>query len=171
MNNMNNMNMFQLFYPSLGSSYTPNLSMDNRIAKFDNRFNNRNIEEEKLLRQISNILNAPYTYIFNSKLIKNIAESIPDVVLILSLKMQFPNKINNLDLTISTIKQLDPTLTPSWEYNKRTNTLEFSLDPVYGLNNISLNVNIIMDDGNTHIYNASYYGVPVDPPPPPEGPH
>jgi len=163
--------MFQIFYPSLGSSYTPNLSMDNRIAKFNNRFNIRNIEEEKLLRKISTVLNALYTYLFNSKATKNIAESIPDAVLILSLKMQFSNKINNLDLTISTIKQLDPTLTPSWEYNKRTNTLEFSLDPVYDLNNISLIVNITMDDGNTHIYNASYYGVPTDPPPPPEGPH
>ncbi len=164
-------NMFKRFYPSLGSSYTPNLSMDGRIFNFNNRYNNnRDIANEIIDRKLSAILNTPETYIFNSKLIKDVDKTTSEI-LVLSFKMQFPNKISNLDLTISTITQLDPVIEPSWIYVKKTNTLEFSLDPVYDLNNIVLFVNILMDDGNTHNYNSFYYGIPTDPTPPFDGPH
>ena len=166
---LNNLNMFQTFYPSLGSSYTPNLSMDNRIVQFNNRLNILS-EEEKLLRRLREIALSQFTYKFNSKLIKNL-ENTTTGVLVLSLKITFLNRIKNLDLTISTITQLEPTLTPSWVYNKRTNSIDFSLDPVYDLNNILLNVNILMYNGNVHNYNAWHYGVPTDPTPPFNGPH
>jgi hypothetical protein len=166
---INYINMFQLSYPSLGSSYTPNLSMDNRIVQFNNRLNILS-EEEQLLRKLREIALSQFTYKFNSRLIKNL-ENTTTGVLVLSLKMKYLNKIANLDLTISTITQLEPTLTPSWVYNKRTNSIDFSLDPVYDLNNILLNVNILTTDGNSHIYDAYHYGVPTDPTPPFIGPH
>jgi len=161
---------FKMFYPSLGSSYSPNLSVSSRIARFENSLPEvtevteitygtpHNNEAEILYEQLIAVLNSDFTYNFATKLTKNEILSTSDV-LVLTLQTQFCNKIENIAITISTITQLYPDITPYYIFNNTNQTVDFYLSSVYDSNNISLNANISMKDGSTHIYNASYYGL------------
>lgn len=157
------MTTFQMFYPSLGSSYTPNLSTSIRIQRFEKRFPDpapvpapTNDQKTILLAQLIEIINEDFTYNFTKKLIKNIKLSTSSL-LVLSLELQYCNIIENVDITITTLKQITPDTTPYYVFDNATQTMNFYISSVYDNNNIMLNVSIIMKDGSTHIYNSSYF--------------
>ena len=158
------MTTFQMFYPSLGSSYTPNLSTSIRIQRFENRFpkvpepapDPTDDQKTILLKQLIAITNEDFTYQFTKKLVKNTTLSTSSL-LVLSLALQYCNIIENVDINITTLKQITPDTTPYYVFDNASQTMNFYISSVYDNNNIILDVSILMKDGSTHNYNASYF--------------
>lgn len=158
--------MFKLYqHPKLGSSYTPNLSASNRIAKFDRRvleilpkeIPKEISQQDILVNQLNAICNQNFTYNFTSKLIKNESLS-TDNILVLTSDLQYANIVNNVIIKIISTKTFTPTFTPTYNVSKMDQTIDFSISSVYNDNNIIIHAEISMKDGSTHNYNMSYHG-------------
>lgn len=165
--------MFKLYqHPKLGSSYTPNLSVSNRIAKFDRRvleilpkeipeeISQEISQQDILVNQLNAICNQNFTYNFTSKLIKNESLS-TDNILVLTSDLYYANIVNNVIIKIKSNKTFTPTFTPTYNVSKINQTIDFSISSVYNDNNIIIHAEISMNDGSTHNYNMSYHGANI----------
>ena len=169
--------MFVLKYPSLGSSYSPNLTLSKRIETFKVKhpdpvksvITQVLLEEEQALKnQLNAICEQNYTYIFTViATINNSPNPTPSVPsLVLSIPLQFCGSIksqseNGVSLTLTTNTNLPAgtiPLEPTYNFNTGTQILDITIDPVYTNMNVLLNIVLLMEDGSTHKYNSPYYG-------------